>query len=67
MQLHQLLRSLRGENAIVLLDCTGQIIFKGLSKDDIHIDYYEYNVLEFGSAISEFCDYKSCIYIIIDK
>ena len=67
MNLYQLLRKIRCGNAIVLFDSAQQIICKYLSKDEISFEYYEYNVLEFGSAISEFCDYKSCIYIIIDK
>lgn len=67
MKLHQLLRQLRSENAVVILDTQGIIVCKECKKDNIDIDLYEYNVIEFGSAISEFYDIKSCIFIIIDK
>lgn len=67
MKLYQLLRKIRCGNATILFDSSGQIIAKCLSKDEIAIEYYEYDVLEFGSAVSEFSNYKSCIFIIIDK
>lgn len=67
MQLHQFIRQLRNENAIILLDIDCNVICKELSKSNISVDFYEYNVVEFGSAVSEFCNVKSCIFIIIDK
>lgn len=67
MQLHQLLRMLDPENAVVIMDLQGQIMYKELSKENIPVDLYEEKVLRFGSAVSEFYNIKSCIYFVIEK
>lgn len=65
MQLHQLLRFVNKKVPIVILDVEGIEICRVQSKDDIHVDLYEYHLLEIavGLMVGNNQYYGLCITI----
>ena len=46
MLLHQVLRMISNNTPVVLYDMSAKVLFKGLDKRDININYYEYTVFQ---------------------
>lgn len=67
MQLHQLLRFISINTAIILFDIQGIEISRVASKYDISIDFYEYPVLEISCGPSYLNNSLHSIYVTIQK
>lgn len=67
MQLHQLLRFISINTAVILFDIQGIEICRVASKCDINVDFYEYPVLEIACGPSYLHSSLHSIYITIQK
>lgn len=67
MQLHQLLRFITINTAIMLFDIQGIEICRVSSKYDINVDFYEYPVLDITCGPSYMNGGLHSIYITIQK
>ena len=67
MQLHQLLRILNIGTPIVLFDIQGIEICRVPSKDFIHVDLYEYPILEISTGFIDLHKERYGLFITIQK
>lgn len=67
MQLHQLLRFCVFDIPILLFDINGIEICKVRSKTDIHVDLYEYDILEINIGIIDLRTHEYGLIITLQK
>lgn len=67
MQLHQFLRFITPNTAIMLFDIQGIEICRVSSKYDINVDFYEYPVLDISCGPSYINNSLHSIHITIQK
>jgi hypothetical protein len=67
MQLHQLLRFVTLGTPILLFDIQGIEICKVSSKEYIHVDLYEYSILDIGTGFMDFHNKRYGLIITIQK
>ena len=67
MQLHQLLRYIHNNVAIMIFDLSGIQIASVRTKQNISLDLYEYEVLEINQGYSNVAGCNHAIYITIVK